>query len=120
MRRGRQIASLVYPFDTFSMYASVPERRISHLMMRDARGEVYRVNAFRSFDCREPMRGEGAACADRRGFEYHYDDLVRYIEEHRGGGSVEVELIARSWEIPASGAPELQPDCVVAHCTVAR
>jgi hypothetical protein len=117
-RRGEQNASLAYPLDTFSMYAVVPEEYMSHLLIRDARGEVHRVTAFRAFDCAEPVTGSAAACADERGIEYHYDDLVRYIQGHSGGGEQDVALISRTWRIRAGAAPERTADCVIAHCRV--
>ena len=54
MRRGEQIASLLYPLDTFSMYAPIPGESMSHLLIRDGQGAIHRVTAFRSFDCAEP------------------------------------------------------------------
>jgi hypothetical protein len=120
MRRGGQIASLLYPLDTFSMYAGTVGRDASHLLVRDHDGAVHRVTAFRSFACAEPITGSAAQCADRRGFEYHYDDLIHFIESHPGAGEAEVELIARTWQLRPGAPPVQVPDCVIAHCRVSR
>ena len=120
LRLGGQIASLVYPLDTFSMYGRPPGADTSVLLVRDARGEVFRVTDFRAFDCAEPVSGPAAQCARTRGIPYHYADLARYVEQHRGAGDVEVDLITRTWRV-APGAPvEVLADCVVAHCRAAR
>ena len=118
MRRGEQNASLLYPLDTFSMYAGLPEERMSHLLIRDAGGEVHRVTAFRAFDCAEPVTGSAAACADSHGIEYHYDDLIRYIQDHVGHGERDAALISRTWRVRAGEAPVYTADCVIAHCKV--
>jgi hypothetical protein len=118
--QGDQIASLVYPLDTFSMYAQAPSPRMSTMLIRDAEGAVHSVTEFRSFDCKEPTAGETAACADRTPIQYLRDDALRHIESHRGPGSDEVELIVRSWEL-RSGAPvRFDSDCIVARCRVSR
>ena len=44
---GEGNASIVYPLDTFSMYARMPGEDRSHLLVRDASGTVHRVTAFR-------------------------------------------------------------------------
>ena len=118
MRLGQQIASLVYPFDTFSMYAGMPGEDRSALLVRDGKGNVRRVTAFRAFSCAEPLTGASAACAGRHGIPYLYEDLVHYIESHAGSGGREVELITRTWEIRSGAAPLVTSDCVIAHCKV--
>ena len=120
MRRGEQIASLVYPLDTFSMYAEAPREYMSHLLIRDAQGVVHRVTAFRSFDCAEPLIGSAARCADMHGIEYHFDDLINYIQGHVGTGESDVELISRTWKIRPRERPVQTSDCVIAHCRVTR
>jgi hypothetical protein len=118
MRLGAQIASLVYPLDTFSMYAGTPREDRSHLLLRDQQGGVYRITAFRSFDCAEAIDSVGAACSERRGIPYMVEDFARYIRAHRGTGEIEVDVIARTWELHAGAAPTQLPDCVVTHCKV--
>jgi hypothetical protein len=121
MRLGQQIASLLYPLDTFSMYARMPGAEdVGHLLVRDRQGTVHRVTDFRSFDCVEPVNGSAAHCADRRGIPYHYDDLAHYIQNHTGSGVVDVDLITRTWELRAGSAPVRTSDCIVTHCKVAR
>ena len=117
MRLGHQIASLVYPLDTFSMYAGMPGTNQSALLVRDGDGNVHRVTAFRAFSCAEPLAGASAACAGQP-ISYLYEDLVRYIENHPGPGQRAVELIVRTWEIRTGAAPVSTPDCVIAHCRV--
>ena len=118
MRLGHQIRSLVYPLDTFSMYAGMPLEDRSALLVRDGNGDAHRVTAFHTFACAEPLTGPSAACGGTRGIPYLYEDLVHYIESHPGSGSREVELVTRTWEIRAGAAPLRTPDCVVAHCKV--
>jgi len=115
---GEGNASIVYPLDTFSMYARMPGEDRSHLLVRDASGTVHRVTAFRSYHCNEPIIGPGAHCVDKHGIEYHYEDLARYTTEHSGPGALPVELITRTWTV-RSGAPVVQDaDCLIAHCEV--
>lgn len=118
MRLGGQIASLVYPLDTFSMYAGAPGEDRSHLLIRDRQGAVHRITAFRSFDCAATVDAAGIACAERRGIPYMVEDFARYIETHRGAGDLEVEVIARTWELHAGAAPTQVDDCVVTRCKV--
>ncbi|TMA36110.1 MAG: hypothetical protein E6J79_13825 [Deltaproteobacteria bacterium] len=119
MRLGQQIASLVYPLDTFSMYGGMPGEDRSHLLVRDAEGEVYRISDFRAYRCLEPLTGSDVRCAGRLGIPYHYEELIHYIETHQGQGELAVELITRTWDFPP-GERVRTADCVVAHCTVAR
>jgi hypothetical protein len=120
MGLGSQIASLAYPLDTFSMYAGPPGKAISHLAVRDERGEVHRVDSFTAYECEEPLARSAARCAQRPGYAYHYDDLIHYIEDHRGPGTTRVELVYRTWHIRPGAAPELDSDCVVSRCRVTR
>jgi len=121
MPRGEQIASLVYPLDTFSMYAGAADQQMSHLLVRDPQsGAVHRITDYRSFDCVEPIAGSGAQCADHVGYQYHADDLTDYIRSHAGPGSAEVELISRTWQVRAGAPPAHVSDCIVAHCKVSR
>jgi hypothetical protein len=124
MRFGEQIASLVYPLDTFSMYARIPAEEMSHLLIRDAQGAVHRVTDFRSFDCADPVTGRTARCSDRHGIQYLSEDLTNYIRQHAGPAGAEVEaevdLIFRTWRVRAGEAPAQVSDCVVTRCKVAR
>jgi hypothetical protein len=119
MGLGTQMASLVYPLDTFSMYAGPPGDSIGHLLVRGETGEIHRVRDFSSYRCDEPVERSAARCADKPGFAYHYDDLARYIETHPGGGQTAVELVYRIWRLQSGEAPTVASDCVLARCTVA-
>jgi len=119
MSLGSQVASLVYPLDTFSMYAGAPGEAISHLLVRDATGGIHRVRAFAAYRCDAAIERSAARCAEQPGFAYHYDDLTRYIKAHRGSGSTPVELIYRTWRIQPGEPPTIEADCVIANCTVA-
>jgi hypothetical protein len=118
LRRGDQIASLAYPLDTFSMYAPNSANQISHILVRDAAGAVHHVTSFERFACAEALRGSAVRCTERRGFQYHYDDQINWIEAHPGGGATRVELISRTWDVQPGAAPVHLNDCVIAHCTV--
>jgi hypothetical protein len=120
MRLGRQIASLVYPLDTFSMYSPMPGTQESALIVRDHEGGAHRVTEFRSFDCDRALNAFEATCARERGIQYRYEDLVRYIESHAGPGQLDVELVSRTWELRPGEAPRPVSDCVVVHCRVSR
>jgi hypothetical protein len=124
MRLGEQIASLMYPLDTFSMYARIPAEEMSHLLIRDADGAVHRVTDFRSFACAEPLTGSAARCPDRHGIQYLSEDLTNYIRQHQATDEsqvrAEVDLIARTWRIRSGTAPVQIPDCVVTRCKVAQ
>jgi hypothetical protein len=110
MRLGAQIASLVYPLDTFSMYAGMPGEDASHLLVRDAAGQVHRVTAFRSYTCVDPIVRPAARCTDQRGI----------IQRHAGAGDIDVELIIRNWKLHNGSSPEHTADCVVTRCRVSR
>ena len=118
MRLGKQMVSLVYPLDTFSMYATTPGDRASRLLIRDADGRMHHIEDFRSYDCAEPVTGSEVRCADRLGIDYIHEELTRYIETHGGPGEREVELVARTWVIRRGESPIHESDCVVAHCRV--
>jgi len=119
MRLGDQIASLVYPLDTFSMYGRMPGRDSSYALLRDRQGRTYRVTDFSSFDCAEPVAGANAQCTDRRGIPYHDEEMAEYIRLHHGAGQLDVELVARTWTLHTGAAPQLDSDCIIAHCKVA-
>jgi hypothetical protein len=120
MRRGQQVASLVYPLDTFSMYARIFNENMSHLLIRDAQGAVHHVEDFRSFDCADTVTGGTARCTAGYPIQYHYDDAIRYIETHMGRGDSEMELILRTWKVRSGRAPVHTSDCLIAHCRVSR
>ena len=120
MGLGEQIASLVYPLDTFSMYAGPPGDRIGHLLVRDQAGEIHRVRDFAAYSCDAELKRGATSCADQPGFAYHYDDLVRYIDGHSGSGAIPVDLIFRTWRLQQSKPPSVEADCVISHCMVAR
>jgi hypothetical protein len=120
MGTSPHVASLVYPLDTFSMYAGVPSHDVSHLLLRDRAGSTHDVTAFRTFDCADPVLGLGTRCTAGNHIPYHYDDLTHYIASHPGAGDMEVELIARTWHIPTGGAAVETADCVVTRCRVGR
>ena len=116
---GEQIASLVDPLDTFSMYAGPPGDSIGHLLVRDAVGEIHRVRDFAGYHCDAELKRGAARCGDQPGFAYHYDDLVRYIDDHSGSGATPVDLIYRTWRLRPHEPPDVDADCVIAHCMVA-
>jgi hypothetical protein len=120
LRRGEQIASLLYPLDTFSMYAGIPESEARHLLIRDPQGAVHHVTEFHSFACAEPISGSAARCSKEHGIQYHYEDLIDYIQSHTGPGESDAELIFRTWRVRPGAVPEFESDCVIAHCKVAR
>lgn len=117
---GEQIASLVYPLDTFSMYGRPPGEDTSVLLARDAQGEVHQVGDFRTFACADPVSGPAARCARTRGIPYHYADLARYVEQHPGAGELEVDLITRTWRVAPGEPVRVVGDCVVTHCRAGR
>jgi hypothetical protein len=120
MRLGEHMASLVYPLDTFSMYAEAPSPTMSVLMVRDAQGAVHKVTDFRSFDCREPLSVGAGRCADGLTIQYHYEDLIRFVQNHAGPGEASVEIIMRTWQLADGAAPVQQSDCVISQCRVSR
>jgi len=120
MGLGEQIASLVYPLDTFSMYAGPPGDRIGHLLVRDSVGEIHGVRDFAAYRCDAELERGATSCADQPGFAYHYDDLVHYIGDHGGSGAIPVDLIFRTWRLQQSEPPSVEADCVISHCMVAR
>lgn len=119
MAAGRQIASLIYPLDTFSMYAGLPYEEIGYLLVRDADGGVREITRLTAFDCDGPVRGPAARCAEQHQIAYLRDDLTRYIEAHPGPGVTPVELVVRVWRLQHGAAAVHVSDCVVTTCRVA-
>lgn len=120
MRLGDQMASLLYPLDTFSMYAGPPGEYVSHPLVRDQDGSVHRITSYRVFACDDPVTRPAARCVNDSGYAYLYDDLAHYIEAHPGAGEADVELIYRTWEVRAGAAPTPISDCVIARCKASR
>jgi hypothetical protein len=120
MPRGEQIASLIYPLDTFSMYAGVPHELMSIFLIRDEQGAVHHVTDFHSFSCEEPVSGSEATCGESPWIQYLHDDLTHYVEAHAGPGELDVVLIARTWQMRPGASPVHTADCVIAHCKVSR
>lgn len=118
MRLGQGIASVVYPFDTFSMYGGMPGKESTALLIRDRDGRVQRVTAFQTFSCDGSLAGTTAGPACPQSIPYLHEDLLRYIERHRGPAHRDVDLIARTWDIRSGSPPVRTSDCVVARCKV--
>ncbi|HEY8379798.1 MAG TPA: hypothetical protein VIK91_25080 [Nannocystis sp.] len=119
---GPRNASIVYPFETFSMYATLTAPVVSRLLVRDETGALARVEDFASFACAADPVLAGGPCDPPRGARVTYldRDAVRYIHNHPGGGDERVELVQRTWELPR-GRPLGSPrDCVLTTCTVSR
>jgi hypothetical protein len=115
-----QIASLLYPLDTFSMYADVPGGEMGYLLVRDATGTVHQVTDFRSFDCAEPLQVAAARCSERHRIHYLYRDLAQYVAGRAGPGSTQVDLVIRTWRLQPGAAAVRTSDCVITRCRVAR
>lgn len=120
MAQGTQIASWVYPFDTFSMYSSMPDEQSSHLLARDERGDVHAITSYRSFDCDAPLDVEASVCGTSAAIQYLDDDLVGYIQEHPGAGPSRIELIRRTWTVVAGQPPRPSGDCVITTCRASK
>lgn len=122
MPRGEQIASLIYPLDTFSMYARMPADGAGHLLVRDESGNVHRITRFRTYECASSLSKGVTRCAGgvRYHIGYHHDDLLNYITQHPGPGEMDVELISRSWRLPIGEKPQEIGDCVIARCRVGK
>ena len=118
MSQGEQISSLIYPLDTFSMYAQAPTPQVSHLLVRNRQGTVFPITAFASYDCDEPVTEIPTRCSESRPIPYLFDDLARHIETHRGAGTEDIELILRTWSMRSGAPATLASDCVVSHCRV--
>ncbi len=120
MVQGTQIASMVYPFDTFSMYSSIPDEECNHLLVRDERGDVHSITSFRSFDCDMPLDPSASTCGTRAAIQYLDDDLIDYIQTHPGAGPSRVEIIRRSWRVVAGQQPQPSGDCVITACRASK
>lgn len=121
MRRGLQCASLIYPLDTFSMYAYVPPPDVASLLLRDAGGNIRRIKEMRSYHCADPVSGPEARCADKPVFKFHSDAMTRYIRKHQGPGGpggLEAELLVRTFALRPGAAPVQTSDCVISRCRV--
>ena len=68
MPLGGQIVSLVYPLDTFSMYATPPGQDTSMLLVRDGQGTVHRVTDFRAFGAPSRCAARSRAASSRAAF----------------------------------------------------
>jgi hypothetical protein len=127
---GPHNASIVYPFDTFSMYAEVLPDVASALVVRGADGTIDSVSAFEGLECSRDgatiLRDDGALdegpCTPSTGTSIRYldGDAAAYLRTHASAGSETVELLRRTWRIPRGGAALAPDDCVVASCRAAR
>jgi hypothetical protein len=118
---GAHNASIAYPFDTYSMYAGVPVRSASAILVRDAEGTVERVSAFRSFQCEATAGAWREHCAVAgAGLDYLDDDAEAYVRAHSGQGGEPVEIIRRTWTIPEASEPVRAEDCVIVACEATR
>lgn len=121
-RNGPRNASLVYPFESFSMYSSITAPVVSRLLVRDDAGQVAWIEDFTAFACEVVPVVPGGPCEPPRGARIGYldRDAAQYIRTHPGGGPERVEIVQRTWELPR-GRPLGPPrDCVVTRCTVSR
>lgn len=121
-RGGPQNTSLVYPFETFSMYSRLTAPVVSRLLVRDERGAVSRVEEFASLACSPDPVLSGGPCDPPRGARISYldDDASQYLRHHPGGGPERVELVRRTWELRPGGPLGPPRDCVLTRCTVTR
>lgn len=117
--RNRQIASLVYPLDTFSMYAASSGPRTSLMMLRDSDSASHRIEHFSAFDCRPSAH----TCDSSAAIAYHDRDNHGFIARHAAKRDNQrpwqrMDLVIRSWAVRPWQRPATLPDCVVAHCDV--
>ena len=119
-RLGRQIRSVVYPFDTFSMYATTWRKEIRIPLLRDPAGNTHFPYHFGGFLC-EPVQDAGPACSSAYSIDYHDDELLRHVRTHplRPDAPVQhMELVRRHWQLQAGRAPVRLDDCVLQRCQV--
>lgn len=126
---GAHNASLVYPLDTFSMYAEEAPERVGAFVVRVEGGSTEPLGAFSALECetREGapfLRADGSydvACeSDGEHIEYLDADLGAYLRAHPGTGPLEVEIVRRTWTTPRDGPLAAPIDCVLARCRAAR
>ncbi|HXT01462.1 MAG TPA: hypothetical protein VN915_12350 [Elusimicrobiota bacterium] len=118
MRRGPQCASLVYPLDTFSMYAQIPAPEVASLVLRDANGGIRRIKDMRSYECEDPLSGPEARCAGAPLYRFNSDALLRYVRKHKGPGALDAELLVRTFALKPGEAPVQESECVLSRCKV--
>ena len=119
-RAGRQNASLVYPLDTFSMYADLPEPQQTAILLRDARGNVHRVEDYAAFACEPLAEPLFTQCPTPIRLGHKGDEVLRHVRRHAAPAvdGVPVQLIARSWQLRPGDLPQWQNDCLLARCVV--
>ena len=120
MDRGTQIASLVYPFDTFSMYSTVAEGESSYLLARDEHGAVHAIESYGAFDCDDTVDTKKSLCNENPSIRYLDDDMANYVLRHPGSGTQTVDIIRRTWMVTAGEQPQLIGDCVITVCRVSE
>jgi hypothetical protein len=118
---GRKTRSLVYPFDTFSMYA-IGQHTASHIVVLYEGGVVRGVESYERFDCPTGFELERAVCDAPVGTYSRVAYLERkallHIREHGGAGEREVRVVRRVWSVPEDGPPVRLADCELATCRV--
>jgi hypothetical protein len=119
-RLGRQIASLVYPLDTFSMYATTWQDEVSIPLLIDKAGHSHWPYHLAAFAC-TPIADADQSCARGRAIGYHDDELLRHVRSHPlppGQQGVPMQLVRRHWKLTAGQVPKQLADCPLQQCLV--
>ena len=96
------MASLVYPLDTFSMYAGAAGEYVSLSADTRSGGRGTPHHDYRAFACVGAGTRPAAGCADNSGFAYLYDDWPATLKRHPGpGGPTSISSTAPGRYTPA-------------------
>ena len=119
-RIGPHDNSLIYPFDTFSMYSKAHKGKKTAVIMVDTEKNTFSVNSFTSIKCQTTGNLEQSPCFQNYGAPYKLRDIEQHIRWNTGKGSKSVKLIQRAWEVNPTGPTKHISDCVLATCMVSR
>ncbi len=110
----------LYPFSTFSMYATSRLDTGSRVIALDHRGHPRELRRYHNFVCDGPAELDPPTCPNRH-IPYLTEELRQYILEHRGDpgspGSEQLEVVQRVWRFTADGTLDAIEDCPVLTCT---
>jgi hypothetical protein len=119
-----RIVDNLYPFSTFSMYATRSPWSASRILARDDDGRIFDVDAFRTWDCPTSVPLEPSACpAELVPFDYIPQtdrQTAEIIVARRAPGGESVEVIRRVWLLSGGAGPPGFVDCVLLKCRAVR
>ena len=119
-RIGPHDNSLIYPFDTFSMYSKAHKGKKTAIVMVDSKQNAFSVEDFTSIKCQATGSLQQSSCFQHYGTPYILRNIEQHIRWNTGAGTEPVKLVQRSWDVNPTGPTRHLSDCVLDTCMVSR